>query len=151
MRSPRNRSIDALRRRVSSTALSDDIVQQVADPVGRHEPEIVMSRRRRLRTLVRDPAELPDSQRTALLGRELDGRSYSSLAAELALSEGATKMLVVRARENLVKSREARDADCDDVRVALEDAHQRGVRTTEHVRRHPADVRRVRRLQAPGP
>jgi RNA polymerase sigma factor (sigma-70 family) len=132
----RNRSIDALRRPVSSVVLTDDVAQQIPDPLGRQEPEVVMTRRGRLRTLVRDLGELPQAQRTALLGREVDGRSYAALAAELSLSEGATKMLVVRARENLVKAREARDADCDDVRVALEDAHQRGVRATEHVQRH---------------
>ena len=45
-------------------------------------------------------------------------------------------MLATRARENLVKARAARDADCLDVRAALLDAHERGVRPSEHVLRH---------------
>jgi hypothetical protein len=62
-------------------------------------------------------------------------------------------MLVTRGRENLVKARDARDADCLDVRTEITDAHERGVRASEHVHRHMAGcdacrayARDVRRL-----
>jgi len=48
----------------------------------------------------------------------------------------AAHKLAARARENLVKARDARDADCLDVRATLLDAHERGVRPSEHVLRH---------------
>ena len=48
----------------------------------------------------------------------------------------AAHKLAARARENLVKTRDARDADCLDVRATLLDAHERGVRPSEHVLRH---------------
>ncbi len=64
-------------------------------------------------------------------------------------------MLAVRARQNLVRARAARDADCGEIRGALVASHERGVRASEHVRRHIAgcsacrayerDLRRLRR------
>ena len=52
------------------------------------------------------------------------------------MSVAAAQMLATRARENLIKTRAARDADHADIRAALLEAHERGVRPTEHVLRH---------------
>ena len=101
-------------------------------------------------------------QRTALLARELDDQSPEDVAAHLGVSVNAAQKLAMRARENLVKARDARDADCDGVRVMLLDARERGVRPTEHGLRHvkgcdachtyQRDLRRLsRQLQALNP
>jgi hypothetical protein len=76
------------------------------------------------------------SQRTALLARELDDQSPAQVAAQLGVSVPAAQMLATRARENLIRSREARDAACDDVRAALLEARECGVRSSEHALRH---------------
>lgn len=130
----RNRAIDHVRRaRCGDTALEDEAAA-IADR--RADPEAVLRRRESVRQLVDDLADLPLRQRTALLARELDGETPEDVAASLGVSVAAAQMLATRARENLVKTREARDADCLDVRSELALAHERGVRASEHALRH---------------
>jgi Sigma-70, region 4 len=93
-------------------------------------------RRETVRRLVEDLADLPVGQRTALLARELDGRTPEQVAGQLGVSVAAAQMLATRARQNLIRAREARDADCADVRASLLDARERGVRSSEHALRH---------------
>jgi hypothetical protein len=121
----------------------------------RGDPEAVLRRRETLRRLVSDLADLPVRQRTALLARELDGQSAEQVAEQLGVSVPAAQMLATRARENLVKTRAPRDADCAGVRAQLLDAHERGVRPSEHALRHTAGCdacqayrRDLRRLSA---
>lgn len=129
----RNRAIDEVRRaRWGDEALEDDVV--AGDD--REDPEAVLRRKETMRRLVDDLADLPVRQRTALLARELDGRSAEEVAAQLGVSVAAAQMLATRARENLIKARDARDADHAEIRAALLDAHERGVRPSEHVLRH---------------
>ena len=130
----RNRAIDEVRRKrwgdealLSDTTFSGD---------ERQDPETVLRHKETMRRLVEDLAGLPLTQRTALLARELDDQSAEQVAAQLGVSVMAAHRLTARARENLIKSRDARDAACPDVRVTLLDAHERGVRTSEHAVRH---------------
>ena len=58
-------------------------------------------RREELAMLISALAELPESQRTALVGRELGGYSHDELAEKLGVSRGATKQLIFRARTGL--------------------------------------------------
>lgn len=155
----RNRCIDEVRRaRFGDEPLPDD--DRAGDPAG--DPAAVLSRRESVRLLVEDLAALPERQRAALLGREVDGLSPAEVGAELGVTAEAATMLAVRARDNLVRTREARDADCLDVRVQLQLAGERGVRPAEATRlhvqgchgcqRYRRDLRRVnRRLQALAP
>jgi len=130
----RNRAINVVRRaRWGEESLDSEIVGSRDD---REEPEAVLRRKDALRRLVDDLADLPVRQRTALLARVLDGRSPEQVAAQLGVSVPAAQMLAMRARENLVKTRDARDADCTQMRLELVDAHERGVRPTEHALRH---------------
>jgi RNA polymerase sigma factor (sigma-70 family) len=154
----RNRAIDEVRRaRHGEQELPTD-----AGDAGAGDPVTVLFRRESVRRLVEDIAELPDEQRTALLMREVDGAPAEEVAAHLGLSSGAAQMLVARARGNLVRARDARDADCGDVRMQLALAHERGVRAAEHALRHSRecpgckgyrrDLRRVdRRLRVLAP
>jgi RNA polymerase sigma factor (sigma-70 family) len=129
----RNRAIDEVRRaRWGDEALQADAV--AGDQ--REDPEAVLRRKETLRRLVDDLADLPVRQRAALLARELDDRSAEEVAAQLGVSVAAAQMLATRARESLIKARDARDADHADIRAALLDAHERGVRPSERALRH---------------
>ena len=134
-RMTRNRVIDLLRRRGRPADSLD--ADAIAEPAAAHsEPAQALGRREALRALLADLAELPEQQRDALLMRELDGRSHESVATQLGVTPEATRMLVVRARENLVKSVAARDASCLDIRHDLARAHDGRRRSSEHARRH---------------
>src|SRR4051794_21711647 len=52
-------------------------------------PDQAVEQRERLRVVVSAIQELPERQREALVLRELEGRSYESVAAELGVSGGA--------------------------------------------------------------
>lgn len=61
-----------------------------------------------MRGLVADVGRLPDTQRSALVLRELEGRSYVDIADELNVTVPAVKSLLVRARQGLKRAREDR-------------------------------------------
>lgn len=130
----RNRAIDEVRRaRWGDEALDGAAVFAGDD---REDPEVVLRRKETMRRLVEDLADLPVRQRVALLARELDDQSPEQVAAELGVSVVAAHKLASRARENLIRTRAARDAACPDVRATLLDARERGVRPSEHALRH---------------
>jgi RNA polymerase sigma factor (sigma-70 family) len=150
----RNRAIDEVRRmRWGDESLDSDHTFSSSDR-GK-DPETMLTSKETLRRLVEDLADLPVNQRTALLARELDDHSPEQVAAQLGVSVMAAQKLATRARANLIKSRDARDAACPDVRAALLDAHERGARPSEHAVRHvkacgacqayQRDIRRLRR------
>jgi RNA polymerase sigma factor (sigma-70 family) len=61
-----------------------------------------------VRGLVADVGRLPDTQRSALVLRELEGRSYVDIADELNVTVPAVKSLLVRARQGLKRARDDR-------------------------------------------
>jgi RNA polymerase sigma factor (sigma-70 family) len=61
-----------------------------------------------MRGLVADVGRLPDTQRSALVLRELEGRSYVDIADELNVTVPAVKSLLVRARAGLKRARDDR-------------------------------------------
>ncbi|HEY6761098.1 MAG TPA: RNA polymerase sigma factor [Baekduia sp.] len=61
-----------------------------------------------MRTIVADVGRLPDTQRSALVLRELEGRSYQDIASELDTTVPAVKSLLVRARQGLKRARDDR-------------------------------------------
>jgi RNA polymerase sigma factor (sigma-70 family) len=61
-----------------------------------------------VRGLVADVGRLPDTQRSALVLRELEGRSYADIADELDVTVPAVKSLLVRARQGLKRARDDR-------------------------------------------
>lgn len=129
----RNRCIDEVRRARWGEA---ELPEQRADHGS--DPAMIFHRKETLHRLVEDVAALPERQRVALLARELDDQSAEDIGQELGMSTAATQMLIVRARDNLVKTRAARDADCLDIREELGLADERGVRLSEHAKRHVA-------------
>jgi RNA polymerase sigma factor (sigma-70 family) len=93
--------------------------------------------REALRELVADVQELPETQRTALLLREIDALSYEQIAEAMETTIPSIKSLLVRARVSLAEAAEGRRLSCDEVRFELgEIAEGLRHRTTAPVRRH---------------
>jgi RNA polymerase sigma factor (sigma-70 family) len=133
----RNRCLDRLRRR-SEAELEEH------DATGHHDPLEEVARREDLRRLVADLARLPERQRSALVLRELEGMPHAEIASVLDISEPASRLLVLRARQGLARATEARDASCADIRADLAAAHDRGVRPSERTRVHLSECERCR-------
>jgi RNA polymerase sigma factor (sigma-70 family) len=90
-----NGALNALRDRgATHTELSDTI-----DGVER--PDQAFERSVGLRELVVAVQALPERQRSAILLRELEGRSYEEIATALGVSDGAVRQLLNRARNSL--------------------------------------------------
>ena len=71
------------------------------------DPHAAYVRREEVAATVTALRALPDRQREALVGHELEGRSHQELADRLDVSVGATKALVCRARASLQPLRAA--------------------------------------------
>src|SRR5438067_492107 len=71
------------------------------------------------RMLVGDIHELPETQKTALVLREMDALSYEQIAEAMETTVPSVKSLLVRARVSLAESAEARLLSCDEVRIEL--------------------------------
>jgi RNA polymerase sigma factor (sigma-70 family) len=81
-----------------------------------------------LRELVADVQRLPDQQRAALVLSELDDLSHAEVAEVIGSTPQAVKGLVFRARAALAERRDARDAECADIRLELAAATGGGLR-----------------------
>ncbi len=129
----RNRSLNHLRRIQPIGVDSMDIHlsehgTSTADKVDKRE---------QFRELIADVQDLPETQRTALLLREIDALSYEQIAEAMETTIPSVKSLLVRARVSLAEAAEARQLNCDDVRTELgEIAEGLRRRTTPPVRRH---------------
>jgi RNA polymerase sigma factor (sigma-70 family) len=135
----RNRSLNHLRRiqaiGVDSMDLHfSDNGASTADKV--HERE-------EFRLLVGDIHELPETQKTALVLREMDAMSYEQIAEAMETTVASVKSLLVRARVSLAEASEARLLSCDEVRIELgELAEGLRRRPSPLVRRHLRDCKR---------
>ena len=128
----RNRSLNHLRRTQAVGVDSMDVHlsehgQTTADKVHRREE---------FRQLIADVQELPETQRTALLLREIDALSYEQIAEAMETTVPSVKSLLVRARVSLAEAAEARLLSCEEVRQELGEVAEGLMRTTAPVRRH---------------
>jgi RNA polymerase sigma factor (sigma-70 family) len=114
-----------------------------------------VERRSDLRELVGDVQRLPDDQREALVLSELGDLSHAEIADVVGCEPVAVKGLVFRARSALMERREARQAECGDIRQELAVATGGGLRKSRlryHLEACPGccayleEVRRQRRL-----
>src|SRR6185503_6390838 len=80
---------------------------------------------------------LPETQRTALLLREIDALSYEQIAEAMETTVPSIKSLLVRARVSLAEAAEARLLTCDEVRDELGEVAEGLRRTSAPVRLHP--------------
>jgi RNA polymerase sigma factor (sigma-70 family) len=128
----RNRSLNHLRR---AQAIGVDSMDVHLSENGASTADKV-HRREEFRLLVQDVQGLAETQRTALLLREIDALSYDQIAEAMETTVPSVKSLLVRARVSLAESAEARHLTCDEVRDELGEVAE-GLRgTSPPVRRH---------------
>jgi len=136
----RNRSLNHLRR---------------VQPIGVDSMDVHLSeggtttadkvhKREEFRLLVADVQDLPETQKTALLLREIDALSYEQIAEAMETTIPSVKSLLVRARVSLAEAAEARQLTCEEVREELGEVAEGLRRSTSPVRRH---VRTCERCQ----
>jgi RNA polymerase sigma factor (sigma-70 family) len=89
--------------------------------------------REEFRLLVGDIHELPETQKTALVLREMDALSYEQIAEAMETTVPSVKSLLVRARVSLAEASEARLLSCDEVRIELGEV-------AEGLRRRPSPL-----------
>jgi RNA polymerase sigma factor (sigma-70 family) len=89
-----NTALNALRDRgLRHEALKDEI--------GGDQPDQVLERAQGLRAVLGAVQNLPERQRDAIVLREIEGRTYEEIAAELGVTGGAVRQLLNRARHSV--------------------------------------------------
>src|SRR4051812_36200952 len=136
----RNRCLNHLRRPTPSGQDSMDIFETdggatTADTVHKREE---------FRQIVADVQDLPETQRTALLLREIDALSYDDIATAMDTTVPSVKSLLVRARVSLAEAAEARLLTCDEVRLELGQVAEGLAKSSAPVRRHLKGCERCR-------
>ncbi|HEY3865171.1 MAG TPA: sigma-70 family RNA polymerase sigma factor [Solirubrobacteraceae bacterium] len=134
----RNRSLNHLRR---ASAVGVDSMDIHFAEGGIDTGEKVM-RRESFRQLIADVQQLPETQRTALLLREIDALSYEQIAHAMETTVPSVKSLLVRARISLAEAAEARKLSCEEVRLELGEAAEGLVKLGAPARRHVRDCER---------
>ena len=128
----RNRCLNHLRRPQAAGQDSMDVFERdggvtTADTVHKREE---------FRQIVADVQDLPETQRTALLLREIDALSYEQIAEAMDTTVPSVKSLLVRARVSLAEAAEARLLTCEEVRLELGEVAEGIAKTSPPVRRH---------------
>jgi RNA polymerase sigma factor (sigma-70 family) len=104
-------------------------------------------RREEFRELLGDVKALPETQRTALLLREIDALSYDQIAEAMDTTVPSVKSLLVRARVALAEASEARNLTCEEVREELGQVSETLARVSPPVRRHVKECERCAAFQ----
>jgi RNA polymerase sigma factor (sigma-70 family) len=128
----RNRSLNHLRR---------------VQPIGVDSMDVHLSeqgtttadkahKREEFRLLIEDVQGLPETQRTALLLREMEALSYEQISQAMETTVPSVKSLLVRARVSLAEAAEARQLSCEEVRLELGEVAEGLRKISPPVRRH---------------
>jgi RNA polymerase sigma factor (sigma-70 family) len=128
----RNRCLNHLRR---PTPAGQDTMD-IFETAGGATTADTVHKREEFRQIVADVQELPETQRTALLLREIDALSYDDIAQTMETTVPSVKSLLVRARVSLAEAAEARLLTCDEVRLELGEVAEGIARSSAPVRRH---------------
>src|ERR671919_22199 len=128
----RNRCLNHLRK---PTADGQDTMDTHPHMNGVTTHERVQNREE-FRSLLCDVGELPETQRSALLLREIDAMSYEEIAQAMDTTVPGVKSLLVRARIALAESSQARQLTCDEVRLQLAEASEGLAKLDGPARRH---------------
>jgi RNA polymerase sigma factor (sigma-70 family) len=131
----RNRCLNQLRK---PTADGQDTMDTHPHLNGVTTLERVQTREE-FRNLLSDVGRLPETQRSALLLREVDAMSYEEIAQAMDTTVPGIKSLLVRARIALAESSQARQLTCGEVRVELAEAAEGLAKVSGPVRRHIKD------------
>jgi RNA polymerase sigma factor (sigma-70 family) len=136
----RNRCLNHLRRPVPSGQDSMDVFERD----GGQTTADAVHKREEFRQIVADVQDLPETQRTALLLREIDALSYDHIALAMDTTVPSVKSLLVRARVSLAEAAEARLLTCDEVRIELGEVAEGLAKSSAPVRRHLKSCERCR-------
>ena len=128
----RNRCLNHLRRPTPDATDTMDSLPEV-DAASTHERA---HNREEFRQLVKDVNKLPETQRSALLLREMDAMSYEDIAQSMETTVPSVKSLLVRARISLAEGSQARQLTCGEVRLELAEAAEGLRKVSGPVRRH---------------
>ena len=128
----RNRCLNHLRRPVPEGQDSMDIHPHEN---GATTLEKVQNREE-FRQLISDVRTLPETQRTALLLREIDALSYEEIAQAMNNTVPSVKSLLVRARITLAEASQARLLTCGEVQVELAEVAEGLRKVSGPVRQH---------------
>ncbi len=128
----RNRSLNHLRK---PTADGVDTMDTHPHENGTTTHDRVQNREE-FRNLLADVGKLPETQRSALLLREIDAMSYEEIAQAMDTTVPGVKSLLVRARIALADSSQGRQLTCDEVRLELAEAAEGLAKASGPVRRH---------------
>ena len=136
----RNRCLNHLRRPQPAGQDSMDVFERD----GGTSTADTVHKREEFRHIVSDVQELPETQRTALLLREIDALSYDQIAEAMDTTVPSVKSLLVRARVALAEASEARLLTCEEVRLELGQVAEGLARSSAPVRRHLKACERCR-------
>jgi RNA polymerase sigma factor (sigma-70 family) len=136
----RNRSLNHLRR---TTAVGVDSMDTYFADHGQSVPERILQRES-FQGLIDDIGRLAETQRTALLLREIDALSYEQIAEVMDTTVPSVKSLLVRARVALAEAAEARKLSCEEVRLELGEVAEGLIKIEPPIRRHLRDCPRCR-------
>src|SRR5579884_3673345 len=140
----RNRSLNHLRR---AQAIGVDSMDVHFSDNGASTADKVHDREQ-FRLLVGDIHELPETQKTALVLREMDALTYEQIAEAMETTVPSVKSLLVRARMSLAEAAEARMLSCEEVRIELAEVAEGLLsRPSAPVRRHLRSCKRCHAFQ----
>jgi RNA polymerase sigma factor (sigma-70 family) len=128
----RNRCLNHLRKPTADAQESMDMVPAVEASSTAEK----VHNREEFRQLLVDVKKLPETQRSALLLREMDALSYEDIAAAMETTVPSVKSLLVRARISLAEASQARLLTCGEVRVELSEAAEGLRKVSGPIRRH---------------
>jgi RNA polymerase sigma factor (sigma-70 family) len=128
----RNRCLNHLRKPTADAQESMDMVPAVEAASTAER----VHNREEFRQIISDVNKLPETQRSALLLREMDALSYEEIAAAMDTTVPSVKSLLVRARISLAEASQARLLTCGEVRIELSEAAEGLRKVSAPVRRH---------------
>jgi RNA polymerase sigma factor (sigma-70 family) len=128
----RNRCLNHLRKPTADAQESMDMVPEVEAASTAEK----VHNREEFRQLLTDVKKLPETQRSALLLREMDALSYEEIAAAMDTTVPSVKSLLVRARISLAEASQARLLTCGEVRLELSEAAEGLRKVSGPARRH---------------
>lgn len=111
----RNACLSVLRQRRPRGEGDEDVASH-------EDPHVHVEQSEDLRTLLEGIRELPERQRSALVLAELHGLSHEEIGTLLGVRASQVKSYVYQARSTLISERQARSADCLEIREELSTA-----------------------------
>ena len=142
----RNRCLNHLRR--TQAVAVDTMNYQLAEHGATTADKV--HEREEFRLLVGDIHNLPETQKTALVLREMDALSYEQIAEAMETTVLSVKSLLVRARLSLAEAAEARALSCEEVRIQAGRGRGGAAQAPEPARQAPPQgLRSLQRISDP--